>query len=79
MNGFFGEFLLSEKKGERISSRILIPNLFNFNSAVCKEIVEGEIVIATFEGFVMPENFKGENFPIIIEVLFQAIIWMSSS
>lgn len=79
MDGLFGEFPLFEEKGERIPSRILISHFLNFNRAISQEIVKGEVVVSSFQCFIVPENFEGKHLSIIVEVLFETIIGVSSS
>ena len=57
----------------------MISNFFDFDSAVSQVIVQCEIVVASFKRIIMPNQLKRKNFAVVIKVLLEPIVWMSSS
>ena len=47
-NGFLGQFLLAQEERVGVSSRILVANFFDFDSAVGQIEVQSEVIVASF-------------------------------
>ena len=53
--------------------------LFDLNWVIGQEVVEGVVVASTFESGIIPDNLEGKNLAVIVDILFESIIGVSSS
>lgn len=54
-------------------------HLFDLNSIIGKEIVERKVAESSLKRRIIPQDLERQHFPVIIEVLPQAVIGMSAS
>jgi hypothetical protein len=79
MNRNLWKLLPSQQQWEGITTRILSTLLFDLNTIVSEEVVDGEEVYSTLKCIVLPKRIKRQHFPIVVEILGEATVGVSAS
>lgn len=77
VNRLLRQLLLLQQQWKGVPARVLEPQLLHFHRVVGQEVVDLEVVEPSLQCIVCPEHLETEHFPVVVDVLLQAVVRMA--